>query len=211
MKKDKMKIRTGSGLKQYTYLGCPLTNNRSPWCFRLCEPDAKGLGRCGRVAPHGIKSRIQLGIDDYKKSNLKSHLRKLERMYLSAACNDYYKPGISISEGMAEVVIPVKKKFLHAAGSVHGSVYFKAMDDAAFFAVNSLVQDVGMLTVNFNVFFTRAVSGGTLIARGRFMGVSGHHYMAEAVLADEKGKEIGRGQGAFVRSKIPLTSETGYT
>ncbi|MFH1434595.1 MAG: PaaI family thioesterase, partial [Pseudomonadota bacterium] len=151
-----------------------------------------------------------LGIDDYKLSNLKSHFRKLERMYLSAACNDYYEPGISISEGMAQVVIPVRKKLFHAAGSVHGSVYFKAMDDAACFAVNSFVQDVCVMTVNFNIYLTRPVSAGRLVARGRFMGVSGHHYMAEAVLADEKGKEIGRGQGAFVRSKIPLTPEMGY-
>ena len=54
-------------LKEYTYLGCPLTKNRSPWCFRICKPDIDGTGFCGRVAPHGFKSRIQLGIDDFVK------------------------------------------------------------------------------------------------------------------------------------------------
>jgi hypothetical protein len=44
-----------------------MTKNRSPWCFRMCEPDADGAGSCGRLAPHGFKSRIQLGIEDFKK------------------------------------------------------------------------------------------------------------------------------------------------
>jgi len=55
-------------LREYTYLGCPITKNRSPWCFRMCKPNAAGIGFCGRVAPHSFKSRIQQGIEDFKKS-----------------------------------------------------------------------------------------------------------------------------------------------
>jgi hypothetical protein len=61
------KIKPGKGLKEYTYLGCPLTKNRSAWCFRLCAPNTIGNGRCGRVAPHSLTSRIQQSIIDYKK------------------------------------------------------------------------------------------------------------------------------------------------
>jgi len=61
-------------LREYTYLGCPLTKNRSPWCFRLCKPNADGTGLCGRVAPHGFKSRIQLGIENYKKRQAESSI-----------------------------------------------------------------------------------------------------------------------------------------
>jgi hypothetical protein len=61
------RVTTLKGLKEYTYLGCPMTNNRSPWCFRMCRPNADGTGLCGRVAPHGFKSRIQQGIEDFKK------------------------------------------------------------------------------------------------------------------------------------------------
>lgn len=61
-------VRRGKKLKAYTYLGCPLTRNRTPWCFRICSPDADGSGECGRVAPHSFKSRIQQGIEDYKKT-----------------------------------------------------------------------------------------------------------------------------------------------
>ncbi len=66
------RVRIRKGLKKYTYLGCPLTKNRSPWCFRMCQLNADGTGLCGRVAPHGFKSRIQQGIEDYKKKQADS-------------------------------------------------------------------------------------------------------------------------------------------
>jgi hypothetical protein len=56
---------------QYTYRGCPLTNNRSAWCFRLCAPDAEGQGRCGRIAPHSLKGRTQLAIAAENKKRLR--------------------------------------------------------------------------------------------------------------------------------------------
>ena len=65
-------VNIRKGLKEYTYLGCPLTNNRTPWCFRMCTPNTNGTGFCGRVAPHGFKSRIQQGIEDFKKKQAES-------------------------------------------------------------------------------------------------------------------------------------------
>lgn len=61
------RARNRIALIEYTYLGCPLTKNRSPWCFRVCKPKADGTGSCGRLAPHSFKSRIQQGIEDFKK------------------------------------------------------------------------------------------------------------------------------------------------
>ena len=54
-------------LKRHTYLGCPLTRNRTAWCFRLCAPDSDGNGCCGRIAPHALKSRIQECIERFNK------------------------------------------------------------------------------------------------------------------------------------------------
>jgi hypothetical protein len=56
-------------IPSYTFLGCPMTKNRSPWCFRLCAPDAASIGRCGRIAPHALRSRIQIGIDEFKSEH----------------------------------------------------------------------------------------------------------------------------------------------
>lgn len=206
----KIKIRTAKGFREYTYLGCPLTRNRSPWCFRLCVPDRSGRGECGRIAPHSLKSRIQVGIEKHKAEKQKAHFEKLERMYVNGPNNRYYNPGIRITEGEAEIVIPIREEFYHAANAVHGSVYFKAMDDAAFFAVNSLVDTVFVLTVSFSVDFVRPVSRGEMIARGRYVGETGRHLMAEAVLMDSEGSDIGSGSGAFVKSRIPLSARIGY-
>lgn len=209
-KATKRRVKTRSGLKEYTYLGCPLTRNRSPWCFRLCTPDLDGRGHCGRVAPHALVGRIQAGIQDYNKRQRAAHFRKLESMYLAAPCNEYYEPGITVSEGEAEIVIPVREKFLDAAGSVHGSVCHRAMSDAALFAASSVIPRELMLSKSFDVQLARPVSGGELIARGRLISVSEEHCLAEAVLVDGKGEELGRGSGSFVKTGISLSSKMGY-
>ena len=209
-KLKKRRVKTRAGLKEYTYLGCPLTRNRSPWCFRLCTPDTEGHGHCGRIAPHGFTGRIQAGIQDYNKRQRAAHCRKLESMYLTAPCNEYYEPGIRISEGEAEVVIPVQEKFLDAAGSVHGSVCHRAMNDAALFAASSVVPKELMQSTVFNIQLTSSVAEGELIARGRVMGMFEDRCLAEAVLLNGEGVEVGRGTGTFVKAEIPLSSDLGY-
>ncbi len=83
----KRRVKTSNRLKEYTYLGCPLTRNRSPWCFRLCTPDSEGRGRCSRVAPHSFMGRIQLGIHAYNKRQFEAQCRELEQRGLAASCN----------------------------------------------------------------------------------------------------------------------------
>lgn len=139
------------------------------------------------------------------------HFRKLERMYVSAATNAYYAPAISIGEGSAEVSIAVRPEFFHAAGAVHGAVYFKLLDDAAFFAANSLVDDLFLVTVSFNLYLTHPVSKGQMRAVGRVVHRSRRLFIAEAVLTDATGREIARGSGTFMPSAIPLTSVSGYS
>jgi len=208
--KRKRKIRTSSGVKEYTYLGCPLTSNRSAWCFRICEPDTEGHGHCGRLAPHSMKSRIQQGIEDHEKRLLAEHFEKLEHMYLTAPCNAAYDPGIGVTQGRAEIIIAVQDAFFHAAGGVHDSVFFKALDDSASLAVNSVVRDGFVRTVSFNTYLNRTVDSGEIIAKGTFMGQSGDQFHAESVLTDSEGNEIGRGNGVFLKSEVALSPEIGY-
>ena len=138
------------------------------------------------------------------------HYRKLERMYASAPVNKYYAPTMQVSEGGAEVTIPVRPDFFHAAGAVHGLVYFKALDDAAFFAANSLVDDSFMLTASFNLYLTRPISEGEMKATGRVVHRSRRFFVAESVLVDSDGQEIARGSGTFMPTTIPLSPEVGY-
>jgi len=44
--------------------GCPLTKNRTPWCFGMCEP-VDGHGICGRIAPHSLVGRTDGAIARY--------------------------------------------------------------------------------------------------------------------------------------------------
>lgn len=138
------------------------------------------------------------------------HFRKLERLYASAPINQYFRPTLHISEGMAEVHIAVRPEFFHAAHAVHGSVYFKALDDAAFFAVNSLVTDVFVLTASYNIYLTRTVSEGALQATGRVVHRSRNLFIAEAELFNGEARLVGRGSGSFMRSTIALTPQVGY-
>jgi uncharacterized protein (TIGR00369 family) len=138
------------------------------------------------------------------------HYRKLERMYLSAPVNEYYAPEIRISEGQAQVSIPVRRDFFHAADAVHGAVYFKLLDDSSFFAANSLVDDVFVLTVSYNVYFTRPVSEGMMKATAKVVQASRRLIIAESVVVDSEEREIARGSGTFMRSMIKLTEEIGY-
>jgi uncharacterized protein (TIGR00369 family) len=139
------------------------------------------------------------------------HYRKLENMYHTGAhINAYFKPQLKIDRMEAEVVIAVRQDFFHAAGSVHGAVYFKALDDAAFFAANSIVTDVFVLTLTFQLQFTRAIRGGTMTAKGKVLQNLGHQIIAESILYDERGKEAARGSGVFVKGRTKLAADMGY-
>ncbi len=131
-------------------------------------------------------------------------------MYHGAPINAHYRPTLVVSEGRAELTIPVRREFYHAAGAVHGAVYFKALDDAAFFAVSSLVEEVFVLTVSFTIYLTRPIAEGEMRAVGRVVHASRRLFIAEAELAGADGREIARGSGTFMRSNVRLTPEIGY-
>lgn len=138
------------------------------------------------------------------------HYRKLERMYLSAPINDFFRPTIEIDRGRAVITNPVREDLFHAAGAVHGSAYFKVLDDAAWFAVNSLVTDVFVLTTTFTTHLTRPVTSGTLTSIGEVVSESRTQWLAQAIVYDDENREVGRGSGTFVKSRSPLTPEIGY-
>jgi|SRR6185312_3485026 len=143
---------------------------------------------------------------------MEEHYRKLERMYLSAPVNQQIYKGITIhiSNSKVEISLPVNRSYFHAANAIHGSVYFKMLDDAAFFAVNSAFPDVFVYTVFFNVQLLRPVTKGVIHSIGELKFKSNNLFIADSVLFDENNKEVGRGSGNFMKSKIALTEEIGY-
>ena len=142
---------------------------------------------------------------------MSEHFRRLERMYAAAPINQYFAPRLHIPEaGVAELRLTIRPDFHHAARAAHGAVYFKVLDDATFFAANSLVEDMFVVTVSFNIYLTRPVSEGEIVGRGRVVSRSKRLYLAEGVLEDERGREIVRGSGAFMPSTVSLTELSAY-
>lgn len=140
----------------------------------------------------------------------KQHYRALEQMYLAAPINQHYRPTIVVAKGEAEISIELQPSYHHAAGAVHGSVYFKMLDDAAFFAANSLETNVFVLTSSFTTYLIRPVIKGEMRAVGRVVSQTKNQFIAESVAYDARGKEIARGNGIFVKGQLPLREAMGY-
>ncbi|WP_024768567.1 PaaI family thioesterase [Aquimarina macrocephali] len=140
------------------------------------------------------------------------HYSKLERMYLQANINTalYDTTKVKIDEGLAQIELEISEKYFHALGAIHGSVYFKLLDDAAFFAVNSIVKDIFVLTTSFNINLIRPVDKGIITAVGKIKFKSRSLFVAESTLYNQDGKEIAFGTGNFAKSKIELSEKIGY-
>ena len=139
-----------------------------------------------------------------------THYRKLENMMRAAPFVAFSEAQVIVGEASAEITLPVKEKLFHAAGAMHGALYFMALDNAAFFAVNSLVDDVFVLTTSFTIYLIAPVSEGIVTASGRVVNRTRSLFYAESMLHDPRGREIARGSGVFMRSKTPLAQVPGY-
>ena len=135
---------------------------------------------------------------------MNDHHEKLKRLYASAPINRYFAPALEMTPGEATITMEVRGDYHHAAGAKHGVVYFKALDDAAYFAANSTIEDVFVLTSHFELEFLKPVSNGTIVARGRVLSDDGRRVKAASELMDERGDVVGRGSGTFVRSRMAL-------
>ena len=90
------------------------------------------------------------------------HYRALEALYASAPVNRLFDSRLEIlGEGHARIRFTVDERVHHAAGAAHGTIYFKMLDDAAFYAANTLVSDRFLLTTAFNLHFTAPIRSGS--------------------------------------------------
>jgi hypothetical protein len=47
-----LKRKRSKSLASMDFNGCPLSGTKSYNCHQICTPDQKGIGLCGRQAPH---------------------------------------------------------------------------------------------------------------------------------------------------------------
>lgn len=142
--------------------------------------------------------------------DMTQHYHALQRMYLAAPINRLYLPEISIEKGAARISIELRESYHHAGGAVHGSVYFKMLDDAAYFAASSQEREFFLLTASFTTYLIRPVSSGLMRAEGRVVSRTRSQIIAESVVLDGRDRELARGSGIFVKGSQRLQTAAGY-
>ncbi|MEO7786546.1 MAG: PaaI family thioesterase [Sphingomicrobium sp.] len=148
---------------------------------------------------------------DHRPGGETAHFRAIERLYASAPINALFESRLSvIGAGETRIDFIVAGTSFHAAGAAHGTLYFKMLDDASFYAANSLVSDRFLLTTAFNLHFTKPLTEGPAVAEGRWISGRRRVFVAEARIVDSSGEECARGTGTFLRSHIGLSSLPGY-
>ena len=144
-------------------------------------------------------------------TGVEAHLRALEALYASAPINQLFESRIELPQaGHSLIRFQVGDDSFHAAGAAHGTLYFKMLDDAAFYAANGYVSDRFLLTTAFNLHFTKPMKKGEATAEGRWISGRRRVFVAEARIVDSTGEECARGTGTFLRSHIALAGLKGY-
>lgn len=152
-----------------------------------------------------------MSTDPSEPVGAEAHFRALESLYASAPINQLFQSKLSIvGSGVARIHFDLDERYFHAGGATHGTSYFKMLDDAAFYAANSLVTDRFLLTTAFNLLFTKPLGTGPVVAEGRWVSGQRRVFVAEARLIDSHGEEAARGTGTFMRSRIALAGLPGY-
>lgn len=139
------------------------------------------------------------------------HYSKLEQMYYAAPLHRFYDTlKISISKAKCEIELDLEEKYFHSGGTVHGSVFFKLLDDACYFAVQSQLSDQFIVTAKFHVDIQRPLKTGKVKAVGEVIRLSFDEYFAKSTLYDERGRVVATGTGQFMKSKLPLAQVESY-
>jgi hypothetical protein len=128
---------------------------------------------------------------------MEARLRRLEKSYLEGPAKAMRGVGIRLAEGEADIVLPPSKTNIDGVGGVSDALCYRLMSDSSIQAVGSLFEGNTVLTSEFSFTLTHAKPSGELVARGRYIGRAGKHYLADTMLTDADGTELGRGEGIF--------------
>lgn len=138
------------------------------------------------------------------------HFKRLENMFRSGAIHDLFPSfEFELKAGECEIRTTVNAQYHHAAGAMHGLVYFKSLDESGYFAAQSLEKEFFLLTKSAHIEFLRPVADGVLISKGRCKSSESRIYEAESELWSND-ELVGKAKLILVRSKIPLNEKLGY-
>jgi len=139
------------------------------------------------------------------------HAHKLAQLFLHAPIQAGF-PGIQIhlAPGSCSILAPVRPEHFHGGMALHGSVYFKMLDDAAYFACATLSPDHFLVTASFEIRLLQPVTAGILTATGTCTAHNSRMLKAAAVLRDEARTIVAEGSGTFVPTATKWDMLTGY-
>ncbi len=140
------------------------------------------------------------------------HFEKLIHMYASARINEIHfsSSTMNFNADQVEIRFTPDATLHHSMGFVHGSVAFKLLDDAAFFASQAKEQEFALVTTGFNIHFLRIVSDTPLLAIGKLKQKSKNLWISESRLLDNKNRELAFGTGSFMKSNVLLSTIPAY-
>ncbi len=139
------------------------------------------------------------------------HYSRLEKMFGMAPIQDMLVDGkMHVEEGKSTYSLSISSAYFHAAEALHGAVYFKLLDDAAYFAAASTEPTYFLLTKSYTIHFKRPVEEDTLTAFGELIEKRDGQLIAKSRIVNSQGKEVAHGEGVFVRSKKLLIDQEGY-
>lgn len=142
---------------------------------------------------------------------MEEHYKKLVKMYLGAEIQNKY-PGIQmkIESNYAEITLDIDESYHHAGGYLHGSVYFRLLDDVCYFAAMSNEREYFYVTKSFSITFFRPFKKGMMKAVSEIIKMEDDEFFASGSIYDERGKKLASGEGIFSKSTLKLDPSIGY-
>jgi uncharacterized protein (TIGR00369 family) len=141
-----------------------------------------------------------------------SHYRKLETLFQSAPLNQSIFKGseLEVEFEKATLRLAIGNQYFHAADAMHGAIYFKLLDDSAYFAAASIEETFFLLTKSYTIHFRRPVMEDDLTAFGKVMEVNEKEILAASEIYNSAGKLVANGEGVFVKGSKRLDELKGF-
>ncbi len=140
------------------------------------------------------------------------HQKRLQRVYASAPIMRFYNTSyLRFLEEGTTTTLTVESKYFHGQRALHNSVYFRMLEDAAYFACAAQEPDFHLSTSSFTTNFEEPVSTGKIKAIGTVLKSTKDGYTATAELKDENDVVLATGKGTYKRTEMKWAKVFGYS
>ena len=143
---------------------------------------------------------------------LTEHQKRLQRVYASAPIMRFYNTSyLGFTEEGTKLTLQIEPKYLQGEKTLHSSVSFRMLDDAAWFACAVAETTNFIITKSFTIELQQSVSEGKITAIGTVTSNDKNGLTAKSELYDENDQLIATGSGTFEVADRPWTEVFGYS